>query len=142
VRWSRIRGPDPVVDQAGGALASAAQTPALVIDHRLAPEHPHPAALQDAMSAYLWLLDTQAAGIRIIVTGDSSGGGLAMSLLLALRERDLPLAAAAVLLCPWVDLDGRTQRPPQDSPILFTPELARRFADAGGAHHGVITGHG
>jgi epsilon-lactone hydrolase len=113
-----------------GALAVAAEAPALVIDHRLAPEHPYPAALQDAMNAYLWLLDTQATTGKIIVTGDSSGGGLAMSLLLALLERGLPLPAAAVLLCPWVDLDGTTQRPPQDSPILFSPEQARRFARA------------
>jgi len=113
-----------------GALAAAAQAPALVIDHRLAPEHPHPAALQDAMNAYRWLLDTLPTAGKIVVAGDSSGGGLAMSLLLTLREQGLPLPAAAVLLCPWVDLDGRTQRPPQDSPILFSPEQARRFARA------------
>ena len=56
--------------------------------------------------------------------------GLAMSLLLALRERDIPLPAGAVLLCPWVNLEGRTQRPPQEAPILFSPDLARRFAQA------------
>jgi monoterpene epsilon-lactone hydrolase len=113
-----------------GAVATTAQAPALVIDYRLAPEHPYPAALHDAMNAYLWLLDTQADASKIIVVGDSSGGGLAMSLLIALRERDLPLPAGAVLLCPWVDLDGRTQRPPRESPIPFSPELARGLAQA------------
>jgi monoterpene epsilon-lactone hydrolase len=113
-----------------GAIAVAAQVSTLVIDHRLAPEHPHPAALEDAMSAYRWLLDTRTPATRIVVAGDSSGGGLAMSLLLALREQSLPMPAGAVLLCPWVDLDGKTQRPPQESPVPFSPELARRFARA------------
>lgn len=112
-----------------GAVAAAARTPAVLIDYRLAPEHPYPAALQDAISAYLWLVDAAGAraggaraGSKIIVVGDSSGGGLVMSLLLALRERGAPMPAGAVLLCPWVDLEGRTQRPAQDSPILFSPE--------------------
>ncbi len=113
-----------------GAVAAAAQVPALVIDYRLAPEHPYPAALHDAMNAYLWLLDTGIDASKIIIAGDSSGGGLAMSLLISLRERDIPMPAAAVLLCPWVDLDGRTQRPPRESPILFSPERARHFAQA------------
>ena len=67
---------------------------------------------------------------KIIIAGDSSGGGLAISLLLALRERDIPLPAGAVLLCPWVNLEGRTQRPPQESPALFSPDLTRRCAQA------------
>lgn len=113
-----------------GAIATAAHAAVLVVDYRLAPEHPHPAAVQDAMNAYLWLLGTETAPGKIIVAGDSAGGGLAMSLLLALRDRDMSLPAGAVLACPWVDLDGRTQRPPQESSILFSPKLARRFAQA------------
>jgi epsilon-lactone hydrolase len=113
-----------------GAIAATAQASALVVDYRLAPEHPHPAAVHDAMNAYLWLLAAGTGASKIIIAGDSSGGGLAMSLLLALRERDIPLPAGAALLCPWVDLEGRTQRPPQESPALFTPELARRCAEA------------
>jgi len=53
-----------------------------------------------------------------------------MSLLLALRERGLPLPAGAVLMCPWLDLTGRTQRPPQDSPLVFSPDMAHRLAQA------------
>lgn len=53
-----------------------------------------------------------------------------MSLLLALRERDIPLPGGAVLMCPWVDLEIRTQRPPRESPVLFSPEMVRRFAVA------------
>src|ERR1700733_10603008 len=113
-----------------GAIAASAQASALVVDYRLAPEHPYPAAVHDAVNAYLWLLAAGTGASKIIIAGDSSGGGLAMSLLLALRERDIPLPAGTVLLCPWVDLEGRTQRPPQESPALFTPELARRCAEA------------
>jgi acetyl esterase/lipase len=58
-----------------------------------------------------------------------------MALLLALRERDIPVPAGAVLMCPWVDLTGRTQRPPQDSPLVFSPETAQldRTGDLGGS---------
>ena len=117
------------------AIATAAQAPALVIDYRLAPEHPYPAAVQDAVNAYLWLRDTGGDEARIVVAGDSSAGGLVMSLLLALRERDLPMPAGAALLCPWLDLTGRTQRPPQDSPLVFSPEVAHRLAQAYLAGH-------
>ena len=117
------------------AIATAAQAPALVIDYRLAPEHPYPAALQDAVNAYLWLRDTGGDEARIVVAGDSSAGGLVMSLLLALRERELPMPAGAALLCPWLDLTGRTQRPPQDSPLVFSPEVAHRLAQAYLAGH-------
>jgi acetyl esterase/lipase len=119
------------------AIALAARAPALVIDYRLAPEHPYPAAVQDAVNAYLWLRDTGGDEGRIVVAGDSSAGGLVMSLLLALRERDLPEPAGAALLCPWVDLTGRTQRPPQDSPLVFSPEMAHRLAQAYLAGHPV-----
>ena len=113
-----------------GAVAVAAGAAALIVDYRLAPEHPYPAAVQDAVNAYLWLLDTAASPGEIIVAGDSSGGGLAMALLLALRERGMPQPAGAVLMCPWVDLDGRTQRPARESPTLFSSEQPRRLAEA------------
>jgi epsilon-lactone hydrolase len=119
------------------AIALAARAPALVIDYRLAPEHPYPAAVQDAVNAYLWLRDTGGDEARIVVAGDSSAGGLVMSLLLALRERDLPEPAGAALLCPWVDLTGRTQRPPQDSSLVFSPEMAHRLTQAYLAGHPV-----
>jgi epsilon-lactone hydrolase len=119
------------------AIATAAQSPALVIDYRLAPEHPYPAAVQDAVNAYLWLRDTGGDQARIVVAGDSAAGGLVMTMLLALRERGLEMPAGAALLCPWVDLTGRTQRPPQDSPLVFSPEMAHRLAQAYLAGHPV-----
>jgi acetyl esterase/lipase len=89
-----------------GALAVAAGTCALIPEYRLAPEHPFPAALEDARRAYEWLLEQGVE--RVVVAGDSSGGGLAMSLLLALREDRRPVPAGALLLCPGVDLSGST----------------------------------
>jgi epsilon-lactone hydrolase len=113
-----------------GVIAAAARAVVFVIDYRLAPEHPYPAAVQDAVNAYLWLLDTATAPGTIAVAGDSSGGGLAMSLLLALRDREIPQPAGAVLMCPWIDLEGRTQRPPREASVVFSPEMARRLAQA------------
>jgi len=85
-------------------IASAAQARVLVIDYRLAPEHPFPAALEDAISYYRWLLAEGADPRQIAVIGDSAGGGLALALLLKLRDGGLPLPAAAVALSPWTDL--------------------------------------
>jgi acetyl esterase/lipase len=98
---------DPV-----GRLCVAARVPGFVIDYRLAPEHPFPAQLDDALAAYRWLLDRGIAPSRIVVAGESAGGGLALSLLVALRDRGLPLPAAAVCVSPWVDLEvgGQSMR--------------------------------
>ena len=88
-----------------GALVAAAGVGALVPDFRLAPEHPFPAALEDALSAYRWLLE-QRGGAGIVLAGDSAGAGLACSLMLTLRAQELPLPAGAVFLCPGVDPTG------------------------------------
>ncbi len=85
-------------------LARAAGMAALSLDYRLAPEHPYPAALEDAWLAYWWLLGQGIAPERIAVAGDSAGGGLTAALLLALRDAGAPLPAAAVLFSPWLDL--------------------------------------
>lgn len=77
---------------------------ALLIDYRLAPEHPFPAGIEDAVKAYRWLLDQGVTTDTITVAGDSAGGGLTLALLLSLRDADLPLPAGAALLSPWTDL--------------------------------------
>jgi acetyl esterase/lipase len=70
----------------------------------MAPEHPFPAPVDDALSAYEGLLSRGAAPSQIVVAGDSAGGGLTLALLIALRDRKRPLPAAAALLSPWTDL--------------------------------------
>ncbi len=76
----------------------------LNIGYRLAPEHPFPAALEDSIKAYRWLLSSGITAENIIVTGASAGGALAIATILKLQELGIPLPAAAVLLSPWVDL--------------------------------------
>jgi epsilon-lactone hydrolase len=88
-----------------GALVAAAGVGAIVPDYRLAPEHPFPAALEDALSAYRWLIEQ---GRSVVLAGDSAGGGLACSLLLALKAQGLPQPAGAVLMCPAVDVTGES----------------------------------
>lgn len=77
---------------------------ALVFDYRLAPEHPFPAALDDSLAAYQWLLAEGVLPSDIVFAGDSAGGGLCLAALIAIRDKGLPLPAAAVALSPWTDL--------------------------------------
>jgi|GraSoiStandDraft_16_1057320.scaffolds.fasta_scaffold120692_2 epsilon-lactone hydrolase len=85
-------------------LAAAARAQLLAIDYRLAPEHPFPAALEDTVAAYRWLLGQGAEPRSVAIMGDSAGGGLALAMLLKSRDENLPLPAAAIALSPWVDL--------------------------------------
>lgn len=85
-------------------FADATGLRTLLYEYRLAPEHPCPAALEDSVSAYQWLLNQGFASRNISVIGDSAGGGLGLTLLLALREKGLPLPSAAVAVSPWTDL--------------------------------------
>lgn len=87
-------------------IVEASGMQALVPDYRLAPEHRFPAQLQDALACYRWLLRQGFLGSQIVVGGDSAGGGLTLSLLLALRDAGDPLPAAAVCLSPWADLEA------------------------------------
>lgn len=85
-------------------LSAAAQCRVLGVDYRLAPEHCYPAALDDASAAHQWLIDQGFASNQIALAGDSAGGGLALSLLLRLRDARQALPAAAVLMSAWTDL--------------------------------------
>jgi epsilon-lactone hydrolase len=78
--------------------------PALLFEYRLAPEHRYPAALDDSVKAYEWLLAQGLASANIVFAGDSAGGGLCLATLLALRDKNIPLPAAAAVLSPWTDL--------------------------------------
>ncbi len=89
---------------AAAHIASAARARVLSIDYRLAPEHPFPAAVDDAVAAYRWLLAGGSDPGRLMVGGISAGGGLTLSVLLAARDAGDPLPAGAVPLSPWTDL--------------------------------------
>lgn len=85
-------------------LAKAMQCPILVLDYRLAPEHPFPAALSDATAAYQWLLAHEHDPKHIALAGDSAGAGLAMATALELKHQNTPLPAILGVISPWVDL--------------------------------------
>jgi acetyl esterase/lipase len=92
-------------------ISRATDAAVLVPDYRLAPEHPFPAAMQDAMAAYRWLLDAGFTAGRIAIGGDSAGGGLALQTLIVLRDERVPLPAVGFLLSPaanWVRFDGES----------------------------------
>ena len=98
-------------------------------DYRLAPEHPFPAGLEDAVAAYRGLLQDYAPH-QLVIAGDSAGGGLCMALLLSLREQGIPLPAAAALFSPFVDLaaTGESARINSGRCAMFTHESFGRAA--------------
>jgi acetyl esterase/lipase len=109
-------------------IADAARAAVLAPDYRLAPEHPFPAAVEDAVGAYRWLVASGADARKLAIMGDSAGGGLVFAMLMRLRDEGDVLPAAAVALSPWADL-------------TLTSDTVRRFAksdpvlNADEAHH-------
>ena len=101
-------------------FAEACRAEIAAIDYRLAPEHPFPAALDDAVAAWCALLAEGADPRRCAVLGDSAGGGLALALALRLRDENLPLPAAVVAISPWTDLavTGASSRNDAGDPML------------------------
>lgn len=89
-----------------GRLSKAAGARVLSLNYRMAPEHPFPAAVDDAVAAYKWLLDQGIKPANIAIAGDSAGGGLALATLLAIRDGGHPVPAAGIGISPWVDMEG------------------------------------
>ncbi|WP_200824759.1 alpha/beta hydrolase fold domain-containing protein [Nonomuraea solani] len=119
-----------------GALADAIRGRVLTPDYRLAPEHRFPAALDDVHAAYTWLLGQGAAPPDVVLAGDTSGAGLALSLLLRLKEHGESLPAGSVLFTPYVDLNAAA---PTSLPDVPAPSATRQGAAWGIARY--LDGH-
>ncbi len=83
---------------------AAAAASVLTIDYRVAPENPYPAALEDAIEAYKWILENGYSSEQVVIAGDSAGGGLALALCLYIRENKMPLPKGIITMSAWTDL--------------------------------------
>ena len=114
----------------GGEISRAARAAVLLLDYRLAPESAFPAAVDDAVAAFQWLLAQGFSPSHLAIAGDSAGGGLTAATLIALRDRALVLPRAAVCISPWSDLTCRNPsyltRAAADP--MVTPEMIRELA--------------
>lgn len=120
--------------QMGAWLAQRMHTRILMVDYRLAPEHPFPAALDDCTAAYHWLLQQGIPAQNIAVAGDSAGGNLTLTLLLKLRDSAAPLPAAAACLSPVTDLTRDHAHPELRDPLL-SPHSMQLYTRSYVANH-------
>lgn len=113
-------------------LARATRARVLAVDYRLAPEHPFPAAIEDALAAYGFVRSSGHHPEQIALAGDSSGGGLVLGTLLELRERGDAMPRTAICLCPWTDLtlSGASLQANADHDPMVRPSTLTLMAQA------------
>ena len=106
-------------------LSRATAARALLVEYRLAPENRFPAALEDALTGYRWLISNGADPARMVIAGDSAGGGLTVATLVALRDAGDPLPAAGVCISPWLDMEatGESMKTRVDRDPWIEPDL-------------------
>jgi len=124
-----------------GELGRAAKARALVIDYRLAPEHPFPAAVDDIIASYKSLLDHGTPAKSVVFAGDSAGGGLVVTAMMAVRDSALPLPAAGVSISPWLDLEcsGASMKSKAETDLALSRD---ELLHAGRLYRGATTGDG
>lgn len=112
-------------------LARAANCRALAVDYRLAPENVYPAAVDDAIAAYNWLCSSGYAPGKIVIAGDSAGGGLTVGTLVGLKDQGFPLPAAGVCISPWIDLEatGESYQTRKDIDPMVTYDLIKPMGE-------------
>jgi len=110
------------------ALARLIGCRVFALDYRLAPEHPFPAAVEDAVEAFQWLVESGINPEQIALAGDSAGGGLAIVTLVRLRDEGAALPACAACISPWTDLSGDFTCTNQTSCAMFFPADGMAFA--------------
>lgn len=111
----------------GARLARATRTRVLLLNYRLAPEHPFPAAIDDAVAAFDYIRMQGVDPANIVIAGESAGGGLTLATQIVLRDRGEGMAACAIAISPWVDLEntGKTMEPGIVDDPLVTVEAWR-----------------
>jgi monoterpene epsilon-lactone hydrolase len=113
-----------------GHLAKAVGARALAVEFRRTPEHTHPAPVEDAVAAYRWLLEGGIDAEHVAFVGDSAGGGMVVTTMLAARDRGLPLPAAGMPLSPWFDFEasGASQDTNAETDKLLNKDFGRQLA--------------
>ena len=119
----------------GAWLAKKMAVRLLMVDYRLAPANPFPAALDDCVAAYLWLLKQGFLAQKIAIAGDSAGGNLTLTTLMKLRDRGVPLPAAAVCLSPVTDLTEKSGSYEDFKDPLIPPKAARFYSESYVGHN-------
>lgn len=126
-------------------IARAAGIRLLLPEYRLAPEHPFPAALEDGLAAWRWLLERGVRPEKVVLAGDSAGGGLALAVMVAARDEGLPLPGAASLISAWTDLaaTGGSMKTRNDKDPWFDADeiapMARNYHQATDPRHPLVS---